>query len=640
MISMKKNVSIFFIIFFAVSFHSLGQTVDLGQDYNGSAAIAPVSGVLLVAGTTDYTISGVNESKIFGNTVTSKYDDGSYGAKGTKYTYLQINSGGYAEIDLTTVSKSKIIKSLKLNGTSGSTSVNVSSLPVLFSDQYPFNEKRIIGYNTSGTLPYARAGGSGYTISNIPAGCKSIRIYRDVKLKSGNPGFYEIDADAGTISIGQTAQTPRIAYFKLVLENEPLLIKDFVVNGYSATINQINKVVSLILPSGSSLTNLTPVLTLSGGATYYTPTGEQNFTPDTVTYTVYDANTNVPYKVSVKAAVVADTVNTVAALTINNRTAVIDNKNNTILCNLPAFYAPLSSWPVVFTLNSGLSTANFTSGNTHDFSLGPLLLTVRAQNGVEKVYTVTASISEKSKTIALLTTNGRIASYDSIFISSFNDYYVDVMKAENEAPADINTFFEKYDLVVLHSNISNTNATAIAIRALIGKKPVLNLNAQLYASTSWNWGTPANGGPYSYDNYDVYVASSLQNHPIFKNLTFSTEDHATIRAAVKYYSDGSSVTANNAIQCISSLNGSNFSSLKSASHALAAIGGMTGEADQILEVNTTNTAKYLFIGLSYPGDSYLYFSNNTVILLKNAADYLTNSGRYYDYTNKVAVGSE
>lgn len=638
---MKKEISILFLVLFAISISAFGQTnVDLGQDYNGSSVIAPSSGVLLATGTTSYTVPGDSEIKVLGTNVDSKYDDGSYGAKGTKYNYLQINSGGYIEIALTNTSKAKMLKSIKLNGTSGSTSVNIASLPVLFSDQYPFNEKSIIGYDTNGVLPFARAGNSGFTINNVPDGCKSIRIYRNVKLKNVNPDLFEIDLIDGTITIGQTAQTPRIAYLKVVLDDEPLLIKKFAINGYSATINQTNKIISLVLPAGTGLSNLTPILTLSGSATHYTPEGEQDFTPDTVVYTVFDENNNIPYKVAVEANAVSDSVNTIAVLTIETRTSIIDNVNNTITCEFPSFSAPLGNWSVDFTLDSELSTANFTRGHSHDFSTGPLLLTVRAQNGNERVYTVTASISEKQKTIAFLTSNGRLATYDTLLFSAFEDYFVDVVMAYNALPTGFYDSLEGYDLIVLHSNISNTNLTVNSIRALIGQIPVLNLNAQFYAAASWNWGVPANGGPYSNENYDVYVSSSLQNHPIFQNVNFHTDEHATIRSALKYYTDGRSVTSNNAIQCIAELNGANFSGLKASSHALAAIEGMYGEADQIHEINTANDAKYLFIGLSYQGDSYNYLSNNSILLLKNAADYLTNSGIYYDYSNKVTVTLE
>lgn len=597
--------------------------VDLGQDYTGSSAVAPVSGVLLVSGTTSYAIGGENRTAFSGYNVTSKYDDGSYGAKGTKFNYLQVNAGGYVEIALTEVSRGFRIKEIKINGTSGSTTVLVSSLPVLFSDRYPFDESRIIGYSATGSLPYARAGGAGFSINEVPEGCKSLRIYRNVALRSVGSGLYGIDMDGGTTVLGQTAQTPRLAYLKVVLEEEPLHIKSFVVNGYAAEINQEERSISLVLPSGSDLTQLTPELVLSGTATHYAPTGEQDFSSQALVYTVYDATTSVSYTTRIEASVYEDSVNTVATATINGRTAVINEEEQRIECEFPGFFAPLGSWPVRFSLDSELSTADFVSGETHDFATGPLLLTVRAQDGGERVYTVNARISEKSKTLALLTSNGQLASYDGLLCAAFDAFFVDVLRSETVAPGDMEGYFEPYDLIVLHSNISNSNATAKAIRTLVGKKPILNLNASLYASTCWSWGTPANAGPYSNGNYDVFVSTSLQGHPIFENIVFETEAHATLRSALKYYSQVERVTANNSIQCLSDLNGSNFSTLKSASRVLAAIEGMYGEADQIHELLLPDAAGYLFIGLSYQGDSYLYFGSNTMELLRNAADYLT-----------------
>lgn len=76
----------------------------------------------------------------------------------------------------------------------------------------------------------------------------------------------------------------------------------FAIDGRQAEIDEAAKTVTLVLPHGTTLTSLTPTLTLSSRATY-TPTGAQDFSaPVTYTVTSEDKSATATYTVTVTAA--------------------------------------------------------------------------------------------------------------------------------------------------------------------------------------------------------------------------------------------------------------------------------------------------------------------------------------------------
>lgn len=76
----------------------------------------------------------------------------------------------------------------------------------------------------------------------------------------------------------------------------------FAIDGRQAEIDEAAKTVTLVLPNGTALTNLTPTLTVSSRATY-TPAGAQDFTsPVTYTVTSEDKSATAAYNVTVTAA--------------------------------------------------------------------------------------------------------------------------------------------------------------------------------------------------------------------------------------------------------------------------------------------------------------------------------------------------
>ncbi|MDR2841224.1 MAG: fibronectin type III domain-containing protein [Paludibacter sp.] len=315
--------------------------------------------------------------------------------------------------------------------------------------------------------------------------------------------------------------------------------------------------------------------------------------------------------------------NKIATATIAGLAATINHTAGTITVKLPEGTA-INNLPVTFTLSSDLATANFTSGNTYNFENGALTIDVTAENGDTKTYTVTVTIAT-GKSVGILTVNGQAAAYDDLFLSAFAAFDVEFVNAAGDAPADINAFYDKYDLIVLHSNVAGANPIGLATKALVGVKPILNLKAFFYSSGRWNWSTPSNT---EIGRTSVTVPAEIQNHAIFKDVTFDGT------SLVLY---AQPTTAINAVQYSGAFNGSAWTSaLTAANHTLATIDGDATKIP-IHEIDLSHAAKYLLVGLSMEENSYTLFSSNAVNVLRNAANYLLNPNAYYDYTNNTAV---
>lgn len=393
-------------------------------------------------------------------------------------------------------------------------------------------------------------------------------------------------------------------------------IKEFSVNEISATIDQGEKTIEIELPFGTDLSNVTPVVTLGGTATNYTPQGAQDFTAGPVTYTATDdAEGSTAYTVNITVMAAADTEKSITDLTINGEQTIIDEESGIITIELPSYKGPLANWPIVFELNSITATSDFESGNSYDFASDPsLTITVTAQDLSTKVYTVTPTISSK-KNVGLLSANGKAESYDAKLVSALDDYYVTFLKAETTAPADIETFYANYDVLLLHANVGGTNATGVATQALVGVKPILNLKAFFYNSGRWSWSSsnPQNAAAGSHSSE---VEIKFQDHPIFENTVF---DGTTL----SFY-DELPAGNGNAIQYASDLN--TLSGMTSYTIATVNETGI-----HIHEIQDNPAAKFLMVGLSMENSNYTYFNQNAHNVIKNAIKYLLNSEVAYDY---------
>jgi len=432
---------------------------------------------------------------------------------------------------------------------------------------------------------------------------------------------YEVPINSETnVKIKVTALTSSsswTSFFTFTYAPKTPTISVFKINGTPAVIDQTAKTITLQMPWGTDISAVTPDVTISS-ATGYTPAGAQNFTTGPIIYAVTDNTTTNNYTANITAKSSPDTDKAITSMTINGRSATINESAGTISCEFPSFTGALASWPVAFTLSGTTCSANFTSGNNYDFlANNTQTITVTAQDQSTKVYTITPTISTK-RNIGMLTLNGKAEAYDNLLVSAFSDYYVNFLTAAATAPTDIAAFYANYDLIVLHANVSGTNATGLATKAMVGVKPILNLKAFFYNSGRWAWSTATPlssvAGAGSAD-----VATSLQSHPIFANVNFTGTG-----TTLSYYDNLPAANVNGTQWAVDLATLTGFTS-----HTIATADGSTGI--QIHEIQDNLAAKYLLVGLSMEGNNYMYFNSNATNVLKNAAAYLLNPTAKYTY---------
>lgn len=237
-----KKITLILVALLIVSINGKSQTVvDLGWNWTGTEAIAPSSGVFLEGPAHNSTgavfqVYPNTENELLvssiGPDVIYKYWAGDLYAVGQTYGCLQIGRflpTNYIEVSLTANSANKKIVTARLNGTASEITAGTTFI-VLYSDFAPFDEKRIIKYNSTLAFPEARNGGAEISL-DVPSGCKSFRIYRKVYIEqtSSNPVLYEIDEWGFTILTGEGNNT-RIGYISVTLENDNALNGNIIID--------------------------------------------------------------------------------------------------------------------------------------------------------------------------------------------------------------------------------------------------------------------------------------------------------------------------------------------------------------------------------------------------------------------------
>lgn len=148
------------------------------------------------------------------------------------------------------------------------------------------------------------------------AGFSPTKTSYDITLPSGSgqptvvPTAKDADATLGTVNISSPSANTYVATFSVTAEDGTPAnytinftvddgnpkITSFVVSGVTATINQSAHTITAELPNGTSLTSLTPTVTITN-ASSYSPIGAQNFS-NPVTYTVGSVSYTVTLTVS------------------------------------------------------------------------------------------------------------------------------------------------------------------------------------------------------------------------------------------------------------------------------------------------------------------------------------------------------
>ena len=314
---------------------------------------------------------------------------------------------------------------------------------------------------------------------------------------------------------------------------------------------------------------------------------------------------------------------------------------------------------VEFTLNSPEATADFVSGNTHNFAEGPLVITVTAGDGSTKQYTVTVNLqqvsSSPSKKVALVLPNSVIGNIDNDswtsitqaygedshkqFMKALEDHEVTYVSVEENAGATtveaLLQVYEPYDLIMVHPTVGGNNTHMYNLRLIVGEKPFLNLKPFSYSGSGsrWEWNTPSNPGdantPY------VNVAEAAQKHPLFKNISFGGADSDELLM----YNVATTKSPNN-IQRAGAIpfTGSGWNKTWDDFNYRIAFHQSVGNTQMHeLRVNEDPAVKYLLIGMSTENDGFVDLSDDAIQLLKNAISYIADTKWYFDYENGISV---
>ncbi|WP_163223947.1 T9SS type A sorting domain-containing protein [Bacteroides sp. 214] len=246
------------------------------------------------------------------------------------------------------------------------------------------------------------------------------------------------------------------------------------------------------------------------------------------------------------------------------------------------------------------------------------------------------SVQAQKKKVAIYhdssVTNYVPATTDAKIISALADYDVTYVDKPGTTPDDVAVFFANYDLILIHSSVGGTEATLLKMRELVGVKPILSLKVFCYANKRWSWSSAAaqNAGAGVISSE---VPTDLQNHNIFKNVTFSG-------TTLTFYSEAT--TTREGIQFAVDLDGTNLAEHASKSHTIATATNLDGSytGTHIHEVNLNNAAKYIMLGLSLEGtpSCYTLFNDNAINIIKNSVAYLLDPNAAYDYTTKQPTG--
>lgn len=334
-----------------------------------------------------------------------------------------------------------------------------------------------------------------YTVS-APTGSKYFRIMRNSTSTTW----------AGTNGGGQTIRILGISVW--VKAAAPSITK-FVAEGVEATINESAKTITAELPYGTNLASIEPIVTIGGTATSYGPPGAQDFSNSVsvpVVYTVSDGVNEVDYSVTLTASQTASSEKDLSNVMIGGKTPTFDAGTNTYSVMLPKSSSLMQA--VTFTKPS-TATADFTTGNTHDFT-NPLQITVTAQDASTKIYTLTAAVGNKN--IAYIINTAVSATDTKIRPELAKTNYIENIQI---GTVTTSTDFSMYDLVILTEAPSSGST---GMKALWGiNKPLLSLKIFALNSNTWDKGTQANPAAPASTIATVYEP----NHPIFSGISLT-----------------------------------------------------------------------------------------------------------------------
>jgi large repetitive protein len=211
----------------------------------------------------------------------------------------------------------------------------------------------------------------------------SVAPLSGVARNFSSPVTYTVTAENGTQRVYTVTVTNQL--------NSENLITSFAIADQvgGSVINNTNNTVAVVMPCGTDRTALAPTITLSPNAAVAPLSGVARDFSSPVTYTVTAENgTQRVYTVTVTNQLNSENLITSFAITGQVGGSVINNTTNTVAVTMPYGTDKTALAPTI-TLSDNAAVEPL-SGVARDFS-SPVTYTVTAENGTQRVYTVTVT---------------------------------------------------------------------------------------------------------------------------------------------------------------------------------------------------------------------------------------------------------
>lgn len=404
--------------------------------------------------------------------------------------------------------------------------------------------------------------------------------------------FVELTSgDNPAIAMETVAMEPIVFTYSNVTDAANVVYNWYTDNTYTATTNA---------PADLSITKDTDAKTVTVSGTPATGTAGTYY---------YKVGVNETNGNEIEASIVVSTFaasadKDISNLKVDGKTPDFNAESHTY--SLVVSKAASLTQPVTFDIPATAS-ANFTSGDTHDFT-NSLSITVTAQDASQQSYTV--NVVKGIADIAYVVNTAISANDTKIYpMLKSKGYYLDVIPATG---TDIEQF-NNHDLVILNEEPNSSNTLAMAMGQLTGVKPFLNFKAYMYGRTNW----PAGAGYNGSSDTGVLVEEAYLAHPVFTGVTIDGGLLQILNAGI----------SGNGIQAVINPGKGNV---------IAKLPSRTSDAT-IIEDNDIATAKFMLIPIA--NVNYAHVSPNGLKLIENVIQYLLSGEKFVTTGNKQPMTS-
>lgn len=331
-------------------------------------------------------------------------------------TFEQIGTIGVANTYIRVNNSNNINNVIALNTTSDALTItsateNISQIKITYSSNgtTAFSNPYVGFHSTPSAMGSAVATVSSCIISDGVTGIVGVE---QTYTPPAGTKFAVIVRGLACGDVSSPAREFRVFKIEVYTAVNSPIISSFTVAGVAATIDQTNKTISAELPYGTNLTALTPVVTIGGTATSYSPTGAVNFASGPVIFKAISGSSSTSYTVTITASTVASSDATLKDLLVDGTTINgFSPEKLTYDVVLPYTYVGI---PVVTaTKNDEKATLNIVQPTAIP---GSAIVTVTAQNNSQRVYTINftkATVSNKCN-ITSFSINGKQGVIDTI----------------------------------------------------------------------------------------------------------------------------------------------------------------------------------------------------------------------------------